>query len=396
MSKRVQFDPVIETKTIEVEDKTESHGQDSTVLQGIEIKDTSYGLAGRGMGEVSRDVDEDSGGSDDEAADKKGVLKYNILDVRDVEGQEDATEKYSEVGVKITPFNLEEEEEEGHFDASGNYVFGKDKEDNDAWLASVKWDQESHLAKAHHNTIKSVVAKRPTDQESIEGKDEIDKGLELKKLLSILHPGETIALASKRLGSSKGKARKKTWQQRRKEKKEKESLDATQKTPESATEPTPTEAANLSQLIECTDRLMGSGFYSIYTDSYDRIKSYMLATETVKSDIVIQGRGNAKRAKVAATPVEESETAASATDAEIEPKAQEASTEAQPLSTEVHWEYRWKDDPDAEVFGPFSSTMMRDWKDAGMFKDGFWVRKAGIADAEFNSGARIDFDLYTN
>ena len=45
----------------------------------------------------------------------------------DIEGQEDITiEKEGE--VKITPFNLKEEQEEGHFAKDGNFVWKKDKE----------------------------------------------------------------------------------------------------------------------------------------------------------------------------------------------------------------------------------------------------------------------------
>ena len=49
------------------------------------------------------------------------------LDDDDIEGQEDVTiEKEGE--VKITPFNLKEEQEEGHFAKDGNFVWKKDKE----------------------------------------------------------------------------------------------------------------------------------------------------------------------------------------------------------------------------------------------------------------------------
>lgn len=53
-------------------------------------------------------------------------------------GQEDATVNYDE-GVSITPFNLDEEMEEGHFDAEGNYFIKKDKEIKDNWLDNIDW-----------------------------------------------------------------------------------------------------------------------------------------------------------------------------------------------------------------------------------------------------------------
>ena len=49
------------------------------------------------------------------------------LDDNDIEGQEEFTiERDGE--IKITPFNLREEQEEGHFSKDGNFVWKKEKE----------------------------------------------------------------------------------------------------------------------------------------------------------------------------------------------------------------------------------------------------------------------------
>ena len=41
-------------------------------------------------------------------------------------------------GQKITPFNLEEENDEGHFDENGNFIFDKKGEEiRDSWLDSI-------------------------------------------------------------------------------------------------------------------------------------------------------------------------------------------------------------------------------------------------------------------
>lgn len=42
-------------------------------------------------------------------------------------------------GVPITPFNLKEEMEEGHFDAEGNYFIKKDADIRDNWLDNIDW-----------------------------------------------------------------------------------------------------------------------------------------------------------------------------------------------------------------------------------------------------------------
>jgi CD2 antigen cytoplasmic tail-binding protein 2 len=45
----------------------------------------------------------------------------------DVEGQEDKTVDFDD-GERITPFNMKEEMEEGHFDKQGNYFLKKDND----------------------------------------------------------------------------------------------------------------------------------------------------------------------------------------------------------------------------------------------------------------------------
>lgn len=53
-------------------------------------------------------------------------------------GQEGATIDCDE-GVPITPFNLEEEMQEGHFDSEGNYFIKKDQQIRDNWLDNIDW-----------------------------------------------------------------------------------------------------------------------------------------------------------------------------------------------------------------------------------------------------------------
>lgn len=53
-------------------------------------------------------------------------------------GQEGATIDCDE-GVPITPFNLEEEMQEGHFDSEGNYFIKKDEQIRDNWLDNIDW-----------------------------------------------------------------------------------------------------------------------------------------------------------------------------------------------------------------------------------------------------------------
>jgi hypothetical protein len=63
--------------------------------------------------------------SDEEIEDNE--VDAEKLDDDDIEGQEEITiEKEGE--VKITPFNLKEEQEEGHFAKDGNFVWKKEED----------------------------------------------------------------------------------------------------------------------------------------------------------------------------------------------------------------------------------------------------------------------------
>lgn len=41
--------------------------------------------------------------------------------------------------IRITPFNMQEELEEGHFDKQGMYHWKKEKEIEDNWLENIDW-----------------------------------------------------------------------------------------------------------------------------------------------------------------------------------------------------------------------------------------------------------------
>lgn len=51
------------------------------------------------------------------------VFKFTVIYLA---GQEEGSLDYDD-GIKITPFNMKEEMEEGHFDKDGMYIFNKDK-----------------------------------------------------------------------------------------------------------------------------------------------------------------------------------------------------------------------------------------------------------------------------
>ena len=58
-------------------------------------------------------------------------------------GQEDSTIDH-EGETTITPFNMKEEMEDGHFDQDGFYHFKKESQIKDAWLDDVDWIKVSY------------------------------------------------------------------------------------------------------------------------------------------------------------------------------------------------------------------------------------------------------------
>ena len=53
-------------------------------------------------------------------------------------GQEEGTAGF-DGEVQITPFNMKEELDEGHFDTEGNYHWKKEDNIRDNWLENIDW-----------------------------------------------------------------------------------------------------------------------------------------------------------------------------------------------------------------------------------------------------------------
>lgn len=64
------------------------------------------------------------------------------LNDSDIEGGEEGVGKVED-DVKITPFNMREELEEGHFDKDGHYHWNKETEIKDNWLDNIDWVKAS-------------------------------------------------------------------------------------------------------------------------------------------------------------------------------------------------------------------------------------------------------------
>ena len=135
--------------------------------------------------------------------------KFEVLDDDEIEGQEDDTiDKDGE--VKITPFNLNEEREEGEFSKDGAFVWKKDKEIQDAWLENIDWVKVKEVSNAEKLRNEAI------DEAEDEAEATYNELEMYRSVLAFLKPGDTVAKAIRRLGGASGGQQKSVQQKQRK------------------------------------------------------------------------------------------------------------------------------------------------------------------------------------
>ncbi|OQR97833.1 hypothetical protein THRCLA_06839 [Thraustotheca clavata] len=145
---------------------------------------------------------------------------------------------FEEEGVRIMPFNLEEDREDGHFDNSGNFVWAKTEKavQEDAWLDNVSAEDME-------------IAERAQILKSEKDDDEVETWTERRAksvFMEILNEEETVLKALQRLGKkSKHKAGKK-------------------KNATSENEQTPEMKREFNQLTDAADFMLRQGHTDIY------------------------------------------------------------------------------------------------------------------------------------
>uniref|UniRef100_A0A671QNI2 CD2 (cytoplasmic tail) binding protein 2 n=1 Tax=Sinocyclocheilus anshuiensis TaxID=1608454 RepID=A0A671QNI2_9TELE len=197
-------------------------------------------------------------------------------------GQEMATIDCDE-GVRITPFNLVDEMQEGHFDSEGNYFVNKEKDIRDNWLDNIDWvkikEQPVKKKKGLAAKRKRRIGDEDEDEEEIkreelwkdseedDEEEEEEKGPAEDPLATYSHhqlteavielmlPGETVAAALRRLGGLGGHKKKGRLREGEEEKKETSNRDADK----------------LDKLTALADRLVGIGEFEIYQQTYEKL-----------------------------------------------------------------------------------------------------------------------------
>ena len=317
----------------------------------------------------SLDSDEEVDDNDEVKDDEKYVLREE-----DLEGQEDATIDYDE-GIKITPFNLKEEMEEGHFDAEGNYFEKKEEVIRDEWLDSLDWVK----VKEQGDQYRKYISDDSNFEDAEEPAEQINK---MKEILSIILPGETILKALRRLGgkdSGRGKSSSASARWHPKVKKQKASeTDGEHATSEE-------DKKTLLKLTELADNLLQAGNFGIYQDTYEKLSHKVKTLEENQKEA---DEDDALEAAFRQGGGEGEETV-------METEHSDSTKTETASDDEVYWQYKWENTKTATVYGPYSSTYMLIWNQQGCFGDGVWVRKVGEDNGPFYNSKRIDFELYT-
>lgn len=239
---------------------------------------------------------------------------------------------------KLDAFNMKNEQEEGRFDAQGNFVRKAADPDavHDSWLEGV--------SKKDMKKAKEAADKR--DEETRQKRKEDDAILTsdiLKTLIPYLERGETVLEALARLG--KGKEKKKPKWQNKNKRKADDAMDVDHEKP--TEDPAETRRRETVEAITgAADQLFTRGQTEIY-DAEREILMRQYSRETGEDWV-------------------------------YDPKDEEAEDGADGIREAKQWEYRWSDGRDGgQVNGPYDGSMMVAWNDAGYFGERVEFREAG-------------------
>lgn len=202
-------------------------------------------------------VDEDEDEEEEELVQLRTKREYQQV----LKAQEPSTvEQYDD--IKVTPFNLDDEREEGDFDEAGNFTFKREsKKDElyDTWAESVDWKAVEEKQRRNEDTASrhdfsekpgsSPTPTQPTDRLAC-----------FKQMLRIMRPDETVQRAIKRLGDSLPKRR---FNNKAKHKSEQPGID------ETAVKDL---KSKLDKMIELAHGRLEDGEIDIYQKSYEDLE----------------------------------------------------------------------------------------------------------------------------
>lgn len=308
------------------------------------------------------DSDEEDSG-DDEG-------QYNVLEENDIEGEEDGIARV-DGDVKITPFNMKEELEEGHFDADGHYVWKKGSDLRDNWLDNIDWVKIKNDPNYKDKSVAELkgLGDSDSDDDDEESK-KFDPSATYQSILDMMQPKETIKKALQRIGKNTAKL---TTAQRWKMKKAGTLDDSSEK---------------VTKLTELANEfLTREGNMDIYDETYEaiqkKINNIKASAQSEELDMYADDFDSKEKDKLKDDH----------TSLEVEKPSTSKETEPDESKPVLMWEYKEKQDAE-KVHGPFTTEQMQRYAEDGRFNSGAFVRKVNSDDSRFYSAARIDFELY--
>lgn len=327
-------------KDVRFLDQTDIEGQVMNSRSGGHV--SSQLLKGKRGMEMQKQEKEDSESSSGEEED------------RDQLPEEMEDEFAAEVGAggkkrhapRLDAFNLKEEEEEGKYDESGNYVRKAVDPDavNDSWLDG--------LTRKDMKRAREAQEKRDSTRRRKDAEDDARLTSDLlSKLISHLETGETPLEALQRLNKGKPAKSRETKVPKWKQKKQQQKMDVDGATNghgnESATQPDAAETARRAAV----DAITGSADALYSREEHD-------IYDTERELLMRQYRRETGEDWTAPA------------------RADETTSDAD--SHSQLWQYRWSDTRDGgETHGPYDRPTMKAWNEAGYFGEGVEFRRVG-------------------
>lgn len=318
----------------------------------------------RGPNKYSLDSDEED---DEESRD------FDVLADEDIEGQEEGATGM-EGGIQITPFNMREEMEEGHFDADGMYHWKKEKKVRDNWLENIDWE------KIHECDKSSVVDLEDDDSTNQSGSSpsvsSFDCIAAYRQMLEFMKPKESVAKTLRRLGGNKEVSSSDRWKMKK-------------AGVSTLTDEEKDAKVKFGRLTELADSILRfSGNMDIYQETYEYICNKISAAEKKQSNK--RARRESEELDMyaddfGAKEQERLKNTENATSEKVETKEPDD-------NNDTMWEFKLSKESD-EIKGPYSSQRMQEIVSGEDFQGEVWVRKIGSS-GEFYSSRRIDFELY--
>ncbi|APA05583.1 hypothetical protein SS1G_02103 [Sclerotinia sclerotiorum 1980 UF-70] len=257
--------------------------------------------------------------------------------------EEDVDEEVGAGGLKrnapkVDAFNMKAEQEEGKFDANGNFVRNAADRDavHDSWLEGISKKEMKKAAEAHEKREEERRQKRLED-------DAMLLSDILRTLILQLEKSETVLEALARLGRGQAKTKKiPKWKLKKQQQKD-DSMDVDAGKAEDLEQVRIREAINA--ITGAADQLLIRG----QTDVYEQEREMLIRQ---------YGRETGEDW--------------------VEPPGEVAMDQEHSSKATKMWEYRWTDGRDgAAKQGPFDGQTMVAWQDAGYFGEGVEFRRVG-------------------